>query len=788
MSQPCPTHIHPHQEQIRVKGLVQGVGFRPTVYRLARELDITGEVINDGDGVYIIAQASHENINQFILNLQQQCPPLARIDQIERQPAPSQNDYLEFSINASQNTNIHTGIVADAATCDQCLNDINNPENRRSGYAFTNCTHCGPRLTIVNTIPYDRANTSMAEFELCALCSKEYQNPEDRRFHAQPNACPDCGPFLQLSDNKGDTISCEDVIATAVNYLQQGSIVAIKGIGGFQLACDSTNDQALKTLRERKHRPAKSFALMAANIKQIEEYCDVSEQEKDLLLSHAAPIVILPCKEQSLTSEYIAPAQNTLGFMLPYSPLHHLLMQRLDHPIVLTSGNTASAPQCIDNEQALTDLGKIADFFLSHNRNIINRMDDSVIRVINQIPVYYRRARGYAPAPILLPEGFDTDTSILACGGELKNTFCMIKDRQAYLSQHMGDLENTQTFNDYLKNLDLYHHLFQFQAEAIAVDKHPNYLSTQHGLKLAADRDLPVLDIQHHHAHIAACLVDNNWGLHQGKVLGIAFDGLGFGDDGTIWGGEFLLADYQQSIRLARLKPVPMPGATKSILEPWRNTYAQLKSHGVWAKSLQQCPQLDLFQALQQKPLAILDQMMDSKINSPMTSSCGRLFDAVAAALGICQDHISYEGQAAIELEALIEPQDLANATAYPFELEHNELLEINPASMWKALIADLHNNTSLSLMSSRFHLFLAEVITQTAIKLKSQSGVGTVALSGGVFQNPSLLKLAQELLQQAGFIVLSHRQVPSNDGGLALGQAAIASARLSTRHSGVKS
>ncbi len=771
-----------YSEQIRVKGLVQGVGFRPTVYRLAKELNIRGEVLNDGEGVSIIVQASYNNIDIFIQNLQQQCPPLARIDQVLRSPLPTSETYNDFSITQSQNTDIHTGIVPDAATCEFCLNDISNPQNRRHGYAFTNCTHCGPRLSIVRNIPYDRKNTSMSNFQLCPTCLREYQNPEDRRFHAQPNACPDCGPVLSLTDNQGENIDCQDQISTAVSFIKQGFIVAIKGIGGFQLACDAANEKTVLTLRRRKHRPDKSFALMAKDIQQVERYCHVGNEEKEALQSHVAPIVILQRKtRQHDLSEHIAPAQHTLGFMLPYSPLHHLLMQHLDYPVVLTSGNVAEEPQCIDNQQAINKLGIIADYFILHDREIVNRIDDSVIRIVDNEQLIYRRARGFAPAPVALPQGFDLDSCVLACGGEMKNSFCLVKDQQAILSQYMGNLENVSTFTDYLKNMDLYHHLFQFDAKAIVIDKHPEYLSSKHGKQLAIEKDLPLIEVQHHHAHIAACLVDNLWPLQQGKVIGVSLDGLGFGDDGTIWGGEFLVADYRQYERLARFKPVPMPGATQAILEPWRNTYAHLSTHCDWSDLNQRFSKLDLFNYLHQKPLDIINRMMVSNINSPLSSSCGRLFDAVAAAIGLCHERISYEGQAAIELESLIKTHELESVTAYPFELEHSKILEINPAPMWNALLSDLQNKVSQSKISARFHLFITKIIVTTVKQISRQTGIKFVALSGGVFQNTTLFQLTLKQLQQAGFNVLTHQNIPANDGGLSLGQAAIACALLQT-------
>jgi len=766
-------------EKIRVRGLVQGVGFRPTVYRIANDLQLKGEVLNDGEGVLILLQASSDIVNQFIQNLQQQCPPLARIESIEQTTQSTKNTYTDFTITLSKSTNIHTGIVPDAATCPECLADINNVQNRRANYAFTNCTHCGPRLSIINNIPYDRSTTSMAGFKLCDQCQQEYKDPSNRRFHAQPNACPDCGPSLTLCNNLGKQISCEDEISATINLIQQGFIVAIKGIGGFQLACDASNDKAVVKLRSRKNRPHKPMALMAAHINQIKRYCTVTNGEKDILQSPAAPIVLLDKLSTNNLPDTIAPGQSTLGFMLPNSPLHHLLLQSLDHPVVLTSGNVSEEPQCIDNETALDKLGHIADYFLLHNRDIINRVDDSVVRLMNGKQQYYRRARGYAPSPMNLVDDLKSEFNILACGGELKNTFCLLKDGQAILSQHMGNLENVQTYDDYLKNLDLYSRLYQFESDAIVIDQHPEYLSSKYGRELANQQNKPLIEVQHHHAHIAACLVDNQWSNTQGQVIGVVLDGLGFGNDGTLWGGEFMLADYHDFKRLGRFKPTAMPGATQCMRQPWRNTYAQLLTHTNWQQVTQDYAKLELIRYLSEKPLETLHRMIDSNTNAPLASSCGRLFDAVAAAVGIQRDEISYEGQAAIELEALINTTLLETEVAYPFQLEHNELIEINPQPMWLQLLNDLSEGLSPAIISTRFHKGLAKIICTTVSRIQQHSGINTVALSGGVFQNRSLLQLTTELLQQHNINVLCHQQIPANDGGLAIGQVAIAAARL---------
>lgn len=769
-------------EQIRVRGLVQGVGFRPTVFRIARELGIDGEVCNDGEGILIDVQSEPSLIDTFIQQLQQQCPPLARIDCIERLPAPDLYQFEGFTIKPSQHGYTTTGIVPDAATCSACLEDIREPFNRRYGYAFTNCTHCGPRLSIIKNIPYDRGTTSMQAFTMCEACQREYNEPTDRRFHAQPNACPDCGPFLSLVDKSNQPVPGEDPIAQTAHLIRQGHIVAIKGIGGFQLACDAQNDQAVILLRRRKRRPHKSLALMAADLRQISDFAEPGDDERSLLQSATAPIVILRQKPGTTAlSPHIAPAQNTLGFMLPYSPLHHLLMQQLDGPIVLTSGNAAEEPQCIDNRQAMQTLSQIADYFLLHNRDIVNRIDDSVMRVIDGQAIFYRRARGYAPQPIALAQGFESHPQVLALGGELKNSFCLLKARQLTLSQHMGNLENLQTYDDYQVNLSLYQRLFEFTPEAIVIDRHPEYLSSKLGRQLAYDHDLPLIEVQHHHAHVAACLADNHWPLDGGKVIGIALDGIGLGDDGHFWGGEFLLADYYDFQRLAHFKPVAMAGGSQAIYQPWRNTLAQLLAYDLWDQTTVDT-QLELFDYLKGKPHQTLRRMIDKGINAPLASSCGRLFDAVAVAVGLCRESVSFEGQAAMELEALVEPHDLLTERPYPFELVQSDRLEINSEPMWKALLHDLTQAIDSSRISARFHLCVSQMIAITADKLSRQTGVTTFALSGGVFQNATLFALIRERLIEKNLQVLSHRQVPANDGGLSLGQAAIAAARLKMR------
>ncbi|MDX2099226.1 MAG: carbamoyltransferase HypF [Leptolyngbyaceae cyanobacterium bins.59] len=810
---PIPTFIPPNPqakpevaEEIRVQGTVQGVGFRPTVYRVAKACGLRGDVCNDGEGVLIRVIGTAEVLDRFITQLQAECPPLAHIEAIVRTPRPNFSSPEDFIILSSVPTTARTEIAPDAATCPQCRSETLDSQSRWYRYPFTNCTHCGPRLSIIRAIPYDRANTSMGSFTLCEDCAQEYGDVLNRRFHAQPVACPVCGPEVWLERADGQAIAGEpqDGIDTACTLLQQGKILAIKGMGGIHLACDATNETAVRTLRDRKHRYHKPFALMARDIEVIQKYCSVNDLERKLLESSPAPIVLLTrIQESGVRSQEVdalapalAPHLPTLGFMLPYTPLHHLLLQRFDRPIVLTSGNRSDEPQCIDNQVAREKLGTIADYLLLHNRDIVNRLDDSVVRVVGRELQVLRRARGYAPAPIRLPAGFEEAPPLLAMGSELKNTFCLLQNGRAILSQHLGDLENAAAYQAYRDTLDLYLHLFQHEPEAIAVDLHPEYLSSKLGHEWVTTHpgSLSLYPIQHHHAHVAACLVENQMPLKTSPVLGIALDGLGYGEEGTLWGGEFLLADYFQSERLAHFKPIAMLGGEQAMYQPWRNTYAQLMAIGDenssleerWESLHQAFGELELIKFLHGKPRSLLNQMLMKGIQSPLASSAGRLFDAVAAAVGLCRASASYEGQGAIELEAQITATCLeeARSSAYglaivPIALPNGrQTFHLDAGPLWKPLLEDLLQQTPISLIAARFHLGLATAIT-SLVKILHQSHPFThVALTGGVFQNAILLEQVQQQLTALNFTILTHHQVPANDGGLSLGQAAIAAAR----------
>ncbi|MEH2274706.1 MAG: carbamoyltransferase HypF [Nostoc sp.] len=775
-------------EEIRVRGTVQGVGFRPTVYRLAKASGLQGDVCNDGQGVLIRVSGSEEAITKFVARLQTECPPLARINQLTRIIYERELKFDNFVISTSVSSAIKTEITPDAATCPQCQQEIFDPFSRFYRYPFTNCTHCGPRLSIIRAIPYDRCNTSMSAFAICSECAKEYHDVENRRFHAQPVACYACGPtaWLERADGKSITasmFSMMDDVDAVCTLLQKGEIVGIKGLGGIHLACDATQETVVQKLRQRKRRYHKPFALMARDIEIIEEYCTINAKEKELLTSPAAPIVLLQATGKKVVAPSIASGQNTLGFMLPYTPLHHLILRRMNRPIVLTSGNLADEPQCIDNDEAREKLGTIADYFLFHNREIINRVDDSVVRIIGNKAQTIRRARGYAPAPIILPLGFQNVPQILAMGSELKNTFCLLREGEAILSQHLGDLENGLTFNAYQDTLNLYLNLFEHKPEIIAIDKHPEYLSSKLGKELADTNQIKIHQIQHHHAHIAACMVENGIPLDSPPVLGIALDGLGYGDDGTLWGGEFILADYRKFQRLATFKPVAMIGGEQAIYQPWRNTYAQLISANLWNDCQQQYSDLEIVKFLNKKPLKLLNQLMEKGINSPPASSVGRLFDAVAAAIGIYRDECSYEGQAAIAMEAIVDVSSLNNhkeTPKYPFNFIFSDSIYcIDPRQMWQALLNDLQQQITEQVIAAKFHKGLANAIVEMVKHLCQENLINQVVLTGGVFQNCILLEQVTKQLQTLGIKVLTHSLVPANDGGLSLGQAVIAAAQL---------
>ncbi|MEJ2623835.1 MAG: carbamoyltransferase HypF [Pseudolabrys sp.] len=787
---------HLESVEIRVRGRVQGVGFRPTVWRHAQDVGLDGEVLNDGEGVLIRVRGSSHGIAALTERLRATPPPLAEITAIEVAPFAGSLD-TGFSIIESAVGDAHTEISPDAAICSACAAEVLDPFERRYRYPFTNCTHCGPRLTIVRSVPYDRRATTMNAFPMCEACAAEYGDPADRRFHAEPIACHICGPKARLVRFDGRAVSYEqhsmlDDVDAAMSLIQKGEIVAVKALGGYQLACDATRTETVARLRDLKRREAKPFALMARDLDVIRRFCTVGVREEEALTSAAAPIVLMEADGPERLPDAVAPSMGTLGFMLPSTPLHVLMFRRMKRPVVMTSGNLSDAPQIIDDHEAAARLSAIAAYALTHDRAIANRVDDSVVRRMGDDIRVLRRARGYAPSSIALPPGFEAAPDILAYGPEMKATFCLVKDGRAILSQHQGDLEDAATWDDYNKNLALYRGLFGHAPQALACDMHPEYLSTKLGRERAQAARLPLVEVQHHHAHIAACLAENGRPLNTAPVLGIALDGLGSGIDGTIWGGEFLLCDYRRFERLGTFKPVAMPGGARASREPWRNLYAHLMAEMGWSGFAMNFDGLALFRKLSEKPRATLDAMIGNGVNAPLASSCGRLFDAVAAALDICFEHQAYEGEAAARLEAAVCRRTLAeedDTPAYPMpipSLKRSGLPYIEPLGMWNAILGDLILATPVPVMAARFHKGLANAIAAMAARLAghgeddgSPARFDTIALSGGCFQNRILFEETVKRLEKKGFTVLTHARVPANDGGIALGQAVIAAAQL---------
>lgn len=779
---------------IRVCGIVQGVGFRPTVWRYANELGITGLVCNDTEGVLIKCRASQQEVTALIQRLQHSPPPQAQIDSIEEWKTNENTSYSDFEIAISQsNVNTQTGISPDLATCDECISEVFGKSSTRKHYAFTNCTHCGPRLSIIKTLPYDRENTSMSDFKQCPDCLKEYQDPTDRRFHAQPNACITCGPQVCLTDNTGKVINEDDPIAYAKQLLRSGKIIAVKGLGGFQIALDATNENATETLRLRKNRAEKPFALMAKNISMIEKYCELSRQERELLESSAAPIVLLNKRVNSNIANNVAPKQKRLGFMLPNTPLHHMLMSDIDYPIVLTSANISGQPQCIDNTDAIEQLSELVDFYLQHNRDIINRTDDSVVHLVNGQTQVIRRSRGYAPAPISLPKGFESCANTLALGGDLKNTFCLINNTQAVLSQHIGDLQDTKTYSDFQRTLNLYQNLYRFTPEVIAIDQHPQYHSSSFGSDVSRNNNVALIKVQHHHAHIASCLGDNNVPLDSTSVVAIVLDGMGYAEvngNAQIWGGEIFVANYRTAERVAHLSPVALLGGNAAMRQPWRNCFAQLVKVMDWHQLNEKYSELPIMKLLASRPIETLLAMLEKQLNSPLSSSCGRLFDAVAAAIQVhTDDEISYEGQAAIALEECIDESTWSTKQAYSFPFDHRQqLIELNPKTMWQELLKDLLDAEQQGVIAAKFHRGLANGLATCANHIAQQRDIKRVVLSGGVMQNRHLQTAIKEQLEENGIEILSHHRVPANDGGLAFGQALIGAANtIPTINGGIK-
>jgi len=755
-----------HHYNIKAYGVVQGVGFRPFIFQLATEHRLNGRVRNTSGYVEIDVEGQLANFDAFLADIPDKAPPVARIEKLLTKEQPVVG-YSGFEINESQpNAGEYQLVSPDLATCNECAAEIAVPADRRYRYAFTNCTNCGPRFTIIKDIPYDRALTTMSKFRMCPECQAEYDNPAYRRFHAQPNACPVCGPLLQLARSDGRIVECPDPLSTAVQFLHEGKIVAIKGLGGFLLACDATNNEVVKLLRQRKKRPSKPFAIMVTDINEARKYCQVSNDEAALIMATQSPIVLLKIRESSNLAPLVAPRLKYLGLLLPYTPLHHLLMREATVPLVMTSGNLNEEPIAKDNEEALRRLNEIADYFLWHNRDIYVRYDDSVAMVADGENRLLRRARGYAPYPVHLT--FDAKP-ILACGAEMKGSFCLIRDHYAFVSQHIGDMENAETLEHFQNTVEIYERLFRIEPRIIAYDMHPDYLSTRYAQELAGTNSaLKLCPIQHHHAHVASCMAEN--GVDD-PVIGVALDGTGYGTDGNIWGGEFLLADYQKFERLAHLEYVPLPGGDVATKKPLRIAAAYLY-HLIGEKALADS---DLLARIDAEELDLIKQQIDRKLNAPLTSSCGRLFDAIASLIGI-RDNIDYEAQAAIEMEMAATDFVPGDSMNYPFDVEEQAGVKIiRLGRLFDAILLDVKNHASKAEIACRFHNSLARMIVLMCQKLSNKTGVKTVALSGGVFQNRLLFHLVLSILKEKDFRVLTHKQVPTNDGGIALDQAVIA-------------
>lgn len=763
------------RRRITVQGIVQGVGFRPFVYGQAVALGLGGFVFNDNAGVTIEIEGMPEALHSFEIGLTAKTPPLARIDSLKIESLQTTGE-TSFTISESQSTAQRVALIApDSATCDDCLGELFDLADRRYGYPFINCTNCGPRFTIVEDVPYDRAKTTMAHFKMCPACQAEYDNPLDRRFHAQPNACPVCGPQMRLLNASGQVLKTGNPLKEAARQLAEGTILAIKGLGGYHLACDAFSAEAVSRLRKRKHREAKPFALMVENLAVVRQLCQVSETEGTLLQSRRRPIVLLEQKSDSPLAPAVAPGYATLGLTLPYTPLHHLLLRHFaeisgpGRPVVLvmTSGNLSDEPIAYEDSDAFKRLASIAEGYLTHDRPIQMRCDDPVVRELAGGTQFLRRSRGYAPEPINL--SFEFPVPVLACGGHLKNTFCLGKDRRAFVSHHIGDLENLETLGSYRSGIEHFERLFDVVPQVVAYDLHPGYLATQYALDLEVPHKIGV---QHHHAHIASVLAEH--GL-TGPVIGIAADGTGYGLDGTIWGCEVMAASLSDFERVGTLAAVPLPGGEMAVRQPWRMATVYLSQ--VFGDSF-----LDLdipfTRGLDRTRWKPLSRMIETGLNSPRCSSLGRLFDAVAALLGVRGDAV-YEAQAAIELEALAHLAP--SQKPYPFAIRPGKPFTLDVVPLLEALVSDLRQGMPVAAIAGRFHTTISELLLAACLEVRADSGLKIVALSGGVFQNRLLTGRLVQRLAESGFQTFLNRLVPPNDGGLSLGQAAVAAARLSS-------
>ncbi len=751
-------------KKITVRGIVQGVGFRPFIYQLAARHDLTGDVANTSSGVIIHAEGPAVGIASFTAAIEKEKPPLAHITDVISESAEFRGTDL-FVITASRRQSSRSALISpDVSICEDCRAELFDPADRRHRYPFINCTNCGPRYTIIDDIPYDRPKTSMRHFKMCPDCQAEYDDPLDRRFHAQPNACPVCGPQCTLLDVDGRVVDEKESIKAAARLLKKGHILAIKGLGGFHLAVDAENDTAVGLLRQRKHREEKPFALMSLEPEVIEAYAGLDEAARTLITSIQRPIVLLDKKEPNSISAAVAPRNRYFGVMLPYTPLHYLLLDEGFTALVMTSGNMSEEPICIDNDDALRQLAPIADYFLVHDRGIYLRSDDSIVRQSAGETRFLRRSRGYVPVPVFVKEKLPP---VLACGAGLKNTVCLTKEDRAFVSQHIGDLENQETLDFFELTVRHLERILDIQPEIVAHDLHPDYLSTQYALKQA---DCRSVGIQHHHAHIVSAMAENRI---DGPVIGFSFDGTGLGTDGKIWGGEVLISELHEFKRAGYLDYVPMPGSNAAIKEPWRMALSYLyHAFGDQAADLD----LPLFQTVTDDRIGVVFQMIQKGLNSPETSSLGRLFDGIAAIIGI-RDTVRFEGQAAMELEMIAAPEEKG---LYDWQWTRaDDHYLIDPGMLVNQVVTDCTDNVPAAVISSRFHNTLTQLFAGLCSEIRAETGLDRVVMSGGVFQNTTLLSALSAALAKTGFKVYSQKLVPANDGGISLGQAIAAAAKV---------
>jgi hydrogenase maturation protein HypF len=750
---------------IKVRGTVQGVGFRPYVYNNAVNMDLRGRVFNSSEGVIIDVEGERGRLLSFIETLRRNPPPLAKIESIDLSELPLRN-YPSFLIVESEDEKGKKALIPpDIATCSECKRDILDPNDRRYMYPFTNCTNCGPRFTIATSIPYDRERTSMRKFMMCTQCESEYHDPEDRRFHAQPVCCPLCGPNIWVCDKKGNVVADnKNWLSFIWERLKEGKIVALKSLGGFHLSCDAKNEKAIMELRVRKKRPRKPLAVMVKDIETSRKYCLVDEEEERILRSARAPIVALKKREDFSLPQLLSPGIRTLGVMLPYTPLHILLFSGPFDALVMTSGNVSELPIVIDNEEALDKLGRIADYFVLHNRDIVRRCDDSVLKVVEGKPQFFRLSRGYVPEAIPLP--ISSPFSVLGIGGEMKNNFCLIEEGRAFMSQYIGELDTEEGRENLLGAVESFLRLLGINSlDIIGYDLHPQYSSSEIGRSLPAKR---YVGCQHHHSHLVSCMGEN--GLKDEDVIGVILDGTGFGEDGNLWGFEILKGNYREFSRLFHLAYCPLPGGEKAIREPWRMAvsylYFFLKDEGRRYAS----------RIFGEERVGPIVEIIEKKFNSPLSCGCGRLFDAVSALIGLCEK-ITYEGQGAIELGELVDmgpPQEIGN-DFYPYEIRGDI---IDPEQMIRHLIRDKFSGLSPFAIAKKFHNTIVRVVTECVKKASDREGLKKVVLSGGTFHNDYILTALKRNLVSLGFEVYHHTKVPPNDGGISLGQAIIALAR----------